>query len=57
MQVNDAVEHFRAVLSVDPIPQSTEIVAKVDVPARLDAGKHSNHGYTLPSGAPLTELP
>jgi hypothetical protein len=45
------------VLSVDPIPQSTEIVAKVDVPARLDAGKHSNHGYTLPSGAPSTELP
>jgi hypothetical protein len=44
MQIDDAIDAFVGVLELDPVHHGAEIVAEMQVPGRLHAGKNAKNG-------------
>jgi hypothetical protein len=51
MQVDNAVEHVVVMLSRNPIAESAEVVAQMNVASWLNARKYASHGATLVQAA------
>jgi hypothetical protein len=47
VQVDNAMKHVVVMLPRDPIAESAQIVAQVNVASGLDARKYASHGATL----------
>jgi hypothetical protein len=51
MQVDNAVEHVVGMLTRNPIAESAEVVAQMNVAGWLNARKYASHGATLVQAA------
>jgi hypothetical protein len=51
VQVDNAVEHVVIMLSRNPIAESAEVVAQMNVAGWLNARKYASHGATLVQAA------
>jgi hypothetical protein len=47
VQVDDAVENVVGMLSRNPIAESAEVVAQMNIASWLNAGKYASHDVTL----------